>query len=174
MPYDHLAHGELLEKEVHRRKHYPFIYYCPACNRSYLAKTREEACKFCDGPVKLVTGGKRYIYFCETCDTRIESDEPKMACATCGKRVLTLYRWDMLDKRERKRIKIARFLKSLSAALPRLPMKGKIAAPKIAIPKIAGPKITEIKKWQHYKGEELPSDEIWKPREVEQWKRSSQ
>jgi len=153
MPLDRLATSSLLEPYLHNKKTYPYIYYCPNCVRSYFSKAKEEACKFCTGPVKLVTGGKRYIYFCENCDTRIESDEPKMACGTCGRHILTLYRWDMLEKKEKRRIKFARMLRNFSAIRKAKVKEMKGKSDPVVITK--GPKIPKKKKTRGK--EELPT-----------------
>lgn len=120
MPLDELAAGFMLEQEIHRRKNYPYIYFCPNCTRSFLSREKQDACKFCSGPVRLMTGGKKYVYFCPSCDARTESNDPKNACSTCGKRILTLYRWDMLQKGERRGIKAARLKKVLNELRPKI------------------------------------------------------
>jgi DNA-directed RNA polymerase subunit RPC12/RpoP len=158
MPLDRMSSREgVMPREMHRRKHYPYIYYCSSCVRAYLAKEREGICKFCQGPVRMLTGGKRYIYFCEHCDLRIESDEPKMACETCGNRIMTLYRWDMLDMKEKRRIKLARFFNSFSSIRP----KPRIKEQKIKIEDIFEveelKKEIRAKKADNRKGEEMPS-----------------
>ncbi len=154
MPLDKVAPSYAFDEQMHNRRRYPYIYYCSGCVRSYFSKAKEESCKFCTGPIKLVTGGKRYIYFCENCDTRIESDEPKVACSTCGRRILTLYRWDMLNKKEKRRIKFARLLKHFYSIRPRVKvkeMKGK--SDPVALAK--GPKVRKKKARGR---EELPTN----------------
>jgi rRNA maturation endonuclease Nob1 len=110
MAFDKFFPSELLEKEVYRRKHLPFTYYCPACTRSFMARHEEEKCKFCRGKVKMITGTLKYVHYCENCDRRIEGSEPKKACEICGQPLLTLYRWDMLDKGDKNSIKISKAL----------------------------------------------------------------
>ncbi len=153
MPLDELAASFMLEQDVHRRKNYPYIYFCPICIRSYLSKEKQDTCKFCAGSARLVTGGKMYVYFCPSCDARTESDVPKSMCGTCGKKILTLYRWDMLQKRERRRIKAARFFGSLNA------MKPKISIKLHSYTKTEKPVIMrKIEQEDKRKGEELPSN----------------
>ncbi len=154
-----LSPSFLLEQDIHRRKYYPYIYYCTDCRRSYLEKELQEKCRFCQGKIELTQGGKKYVYFCKNCDKRIQDDEPKMACPTCRNHVQTLFRWDMLDRREKRRIMIARFLKSFSRGRRKKTKAIKIekkvekfVARPIAIPHMA---INE-----KIKGEELPTDEI--------------
>ena len=158
MPLDMLAPSFLLEQDIHRRRRYPYIYYCPSCGRGCLEKEVQEKCRFCGGDLLLTQGGKKYIYFCQHCDKRIEEDEPRMACGTCGNKINTIYRWDMLDRKEKRRIKLARMMKSFSGSI------GKIGSRKqkdtAAENQAMGKKQIIKEQNEKIKGEELPSDEI--------------
>jgi DNA-directed RNA polymerase subunit RPC12/RpoP len=157
MPLDHLPNIEgQMQRESFRQKHYPYIYYCANCVRAYLARDKEDVCKFCQGPVMILTGGKRYIYFCERCDRRIESDEPIMACESCGNKIMTLYRWDMLASKEKRRIQIAKFLNSFSSARTRASNEKKTEI-MIDKPRQLKVMVPTKKKYEKIKGEELPS-----------------
>lgn len=164
MPLDLLAPSTLLEHDVHRRKHYPYVYFCPACNRSFLAKEPQDSCRLCPNPVRLVTGGKMYVYFCGNCGSRIESDEPKKACETCGARTRTLYRWDALSTSEKKKIKFAKMIRAVSGNLPKLNLRER--AMKIrqeeGKKQAAGRKKDAREENKKIKGEELPTEMIHK------------
>jgi len=149
MPMDRNFHSRLMEFEMHRRQHYGLLYFCPSCNRSFLAKDDQGKCIFCQGAVKLVTGASNYIYFCESCDARIESDEPRLTCHACGGKLLTIYKWNMLRPSEKRGIRISRLVRSLHAP--------DVKIPKIPLPKL---RVSASKKEEDFHGEELPSNEL--------------